>query len=294
MTDEKGVWHTLQNIDRRIIYGLLFIILCWTTYKPLDLPITPTQNAKRLYAAVEACPDDKVVFIMGFWGFGTQGENWPQFEALVYHCLKSGKKLAFMGADPLSIQLYNQIVEDMSAKVYKKYRREAKYGEDWINFGYKAPPVGPGAVTAYYVGFAQDVRTFVGKDHRDKDIASYPIMKNVRTANDFYLIFEVAAGNEGIYNWVGVIKPRHPKPLYGGAVTAIVAPDAYPYVNSGQLVALIDGARGAAEYEKLIEHEGRGYRMATALSFGHLLIFVLLLLGNIGFFISRRKAKKGT
>ena len=291
MADGRGFRNFLQNIDRRIIYAILFIILAWTTYKPLRLSMTPTENPKRLYAAVEACPDDKVIFIMGFWGYGTQGENWPQFESLVYHCLKSGKKFAFMGADALSIHLYNQIVEDMSAKVYEESegKKDARYGVDWINFGFKAPPTALGAVTAYYVGFADDIRGFVGKDYRDKEIASYPIMRDIRRADDFYMIFEISAGLDGIYNWIGVIKPRHPRPLYGGAVTAIVAPNAYPYVNSGQLVSLIDGYRGAAEYEILVEHEGRGYRMSTAQSFGHLLIFFLLILGNIGYFATRKR-----
>lgn len=286
MAEQKGFWNFLQSIDRRVIYVILFILLAWSTYKPIKLSITPTENPKRLYAAVEACPDDKVIFIMGFWGFGTQGENWPQFESIVYHCLKSKKKFAFMGTDALSIHLYNQIVEDM----IRETKSDAVYGVDWINFGFKAPPA---ALTSYYVAFSDDVRGFVQKDYRDKDIASYPIMQNIRKADDFHLIYEIAAGLDGIYNWIGVIKPRYPRPLYGGAVTAIVAPDAYPYVNSGQLVALIDGSRGASEYEKLIGYEGRGYRMSTALSFGHLLIFILLLLGNIGYFITGKFQRKG-
>ena len=79
--------------------------------------------------------------------------------------------------------------------------------------------------------------------------------------------------------------------LYGGAVTAICAPDAYPYVDSGQLVALIDGYRGAAEYEKLIgfDTKGRGHRQANAQTGAHVLILVLLALGNVGYFITRRK-----
>jgi len=61
-------------------------------------------------------------------------------------------------------------------------------------------------------------------------------------------------------------------------------------VDSGQLAALIDGYRGAAEYEKLIgfDDRGRGHRQANAQSWGHILIFVLLVLGNVGYFMSRR------
>jgi hypothetical protein len=62
-------------------------------------------------------------------------------------------------------------------------------------------------------------------------------------------------------------------------------------VDSGQLAALIDGYRGAAEYEKLIgfEDRGRGHRQANAQSWAHILIFVLLVVGNIGYFMTRRR-----
>jgi hypothetical protein len=284
----KGFWDRMQTIDRRIIYVVLFVIL--TVFMAIKVPtnITPTSNAYRLYKAVEQCPDDGVILIMGMWGFGTQGENWPQYEALVYHCLSRGKKFAVASSDAVAISKQNQIIENRAADIERRTGRRIVYGRDWVNLGFK---LGGAAPAAYYTALADNVREFFGnRDFKNNDLSKLPIMENIRNAGDFYMVFEVAAGLEGIYVWVGIIRPKYPHTLYAGAVTAIVAPDAYPYVDSGQLAALIDGYRGAAEYEKLIgfEDKGRGHRQANAQSWAHILIFVLLVLGNVGYFMTRR------
>ena len=286
---EKTFWDTMQTIDRRVIYVILFVIL--TVFMAVKVPIniTPTSNARKLYKAVEACPDDGVILIMGMWGFGTQGENWPQYEALVYHCLKAGKKFAVAGGDPVSMSKQNQIIENRAAEIERRTGRKIVYGRDWVNLGFKQ--LAGAHIAAYYTALAEDVLVFYGnRDFKNNDLSKQPIMANIRKAGDFYMIFEVAAGLEGIYTWVGIIRPKYPTTLYGGAVTAIVAPDAYPYVDSGQLVALIDGYRGAAEYEKLIgfDDKGRGHRQANAQSWAHIFIFFLLVVGNIGYYMSRR------
>jgi hypothetical protein len=288
---KHGFWYALQGIDRRFIYVILFIILTVTIAMRSHISVTPTSSAHRLYKAIEACPDDKPILVMGMWGYGTQGENWPQYEAIVYHCLDRGKKLVVAGGDAVSISLQNQIIENRVADIERHGGRKIVYGRDWINLGFKAGGVAGGNWGAYYLSLSDDVRGFYGnRDFKNNDLSKMPIMEGVRTAGDFYLVFEVAAGLEGIYTWVGIIRPKYPHVLYGGAVTAIVAPDAYPYVDSGQLVALIDGYRGAAEYEKLIgfDTKGRGHRQANAQTGAHVLILVLLALGNLGYFMTQR------
>jgi len=287
-----GFWQWIQNIDRRVIYGVQFVLLTVCIAVRFESTITPTSNAQKLYKAVEACPEDRPILIMGMWGFGTQGENWPQYEALVYHCLHSGKKFAVAGSDPVSISRQNQIIENRAAAVMRETGREIVYGRDWVNLGFKQGGAVGGNLAAYYLDLAADVKKFYGgRDFKNNDLSKMPVMENVQHIGDFYMVYEVAAGLEGIYTWVGIIRPKYPEPLYAGAVTAIVAPDAYPYVDSGQLTALIDGYRGAAEYEKLIgfDKKGRGHRQANAQSWAHILIFFLLLLGNLGHAMGRRR-----
>ena len=64
-----------------------------------------------------------------------------------------------------------------------------------------------------------------------------------------------------------------------------------PYVASGQLDALVAGLRGAAEYEKLIDRKGGGNRGMLAQSTAHLYVVVLIIIGNVAYFRSRRKGR---
>ena len=75
--------------------------------------------------------------------------------------------------------------------------------------------------------------------------------------------------------------------------TAIQAVLIYPYYQTGQLSGFLGGLKGAAEYERLIQRDGAGVRGMDAQSMAHVLIVVLIILGNIGFAIQKRSARRG-
>ena len=70
--------------------------------------------------------------------------------------------------------------------------------------------------------------------------------------------------------------------------TAVSAPEYYPYYQSGQLVGLLGGLAGAAEYEKLVDVTGTATRGMDAQSLGHLAIILFIIIGNVLYFRSRR------
>ena len=65
----------------------------------------------------------------------------------------------------------------------------------------------------------------------------------------------------------------------------------YPFIQSGQLVGLMPGLLGAAEYETLIDTPEKATAGMSVQSFVHLLIFVLVVVGNVAFFIQRRRTQ---
>ena len=75
-------------------------------------------------------------------------------------------------------------------------------------------------------------------------------------------------------------------------VTAVMAPKLYSFVESGQMTGLLGGMRGAAEYEALAGHPDLAVLGMNAQSLVHILVIVLIILGNIAFFTSRRQGKK--
>jgi hypothetical protein len=60
-----------------------------------------------------------------------------------------------------------------------------------------------------------------------------------------------------------------------------MAPLAYPYLDSGQLVGMLTGMRGAAEYEQLLGYQDVGSWAMAGQSFAHAFILVLIVLGNV-------------
>ena len=84
----------------------------------------------------------------------------------------------------------------------------------------------------------------------------------------------------------------------GGATTAVSAPDYVPYYKSNQLFGLSGGMPGSAQYEKLVyDKYGNDSGLINArpiatqalnvLNMGHLFIVLLILMGNVAFFLTR-------
>ncbi len=72
-------------------------------------------------------------------------------------------------------------------------------------------------------------------------------------------------------------------------MTAAMVTTYDPYISSGQLHALIGGLRGAAEYETLLKIGGGGQRGMLAQASAHIYILLLILAGNVIYFVSRRR-----
>ncbi len=85
----------------------------------------------------------------------------------------------------------------------------------------------------------------------------------------------------------------------GIGVTAVSAADVYPYVETGQVIGLLAGMKGAAEYEILVQSNGYSEKKRTAVqgmdaqSLGHLFIMIFIIIGNVGYFFSRRRSNSG-
>jgi hypothetical protein len=63
-------------------------------------------------------------------------------------------------------------------------------------------------------------------------------------------------------------------------------------MNSGQMIGLMSGLRGAAEYEMLLQQPSKGVAAMDALSASHLVMILFIIIGNIGYFVT--KSRQGT
>ena len=128
------------------------------------------------------------------------------------------------------------------------------------------------------------------------------MMKDVVNIEDFDFVFSLSAGYPGSKEWVQYACDPKNIPLSTGC-TSIQVTDIMPYVENDQIRGILAGMPGAAEYESLVEAElqkmeisgkpGEASGMMAAQSIAHVVIVLFIIFGNISYFITRKKNRKG-
>ena len=124
-----------------------------------------------------------------------------------------------------------------------------------------------------------------------KKIDEIPMMNGITKFKDFAFLFSVSSGYPGTIEWVQYAADPTGVPMSSG-VTSIQVNEVMPYVQSGQMVGLLAGMPGAAEYESLIGEKGSATSGMDAQSIAHLVIVLFIVLGNTAYFIERKRSKK--
>jgi hypothetical protein len=275
----------IGRIDRRWIYLGLFIITLLPLVRGWALPLYITPPPRQLAATIEGLPTDRLVFISSNWDAGTQAENRPQMVAVVRHLIRRGIRFAVISiGSPNAPQLANTAVEQ--AIDLEGVRAEWVYGVQWVNLGYRI------ADSPWLRSFVRNIPEAVREDWRGTPVADIPVMQGVRRFGpdaEAVMLIDIT-GSATIDAWYEFLSPT--QTLLGLGCTAVMAPEQYPFLDSGQLSGMLTGMKGAAEYEQLIDAPGLGLPAMAGQSTAHLYMFVLILLGNLsvlmGWFGRRR------
>jgi hypothetical protein len=275
------------RIDRRIVYLGLFLITLAPLVFGWALPLYTTPPPKMLAAAIEALPTDKIVIVSSDWDAGTQAESRPQFIGVIRHLIRRRIRFAVLSiSSPNAPQLANTAINE--AVLLEKAEGQWKYGEHWANLGYKI------ASAPWLRAFTNDISAAIKDDWQGNPVDQVPVMKGVKKFGpdgQVSMLLDVTA-TSSIDSYIQYITPTHAK--IGLACTAVMAPEQYPYLDSGQLAGMLTGMKGAAEYEQIIKAPGLGLPAMAGQSFAHLYIFFLILLGNISVlmrWMERRRAR---
>jgi hypothetical protein len=111
-------------------------------------------------------------------------------------------------------------------------------------------------------------------------------MQTINNADDVDLIISIETGTPGLTEWLRQWNAPYGVPIIVGCI-GVSAPGMMPYLQSGQLSALLPGLTSSAEYELLINRKGLGVAGVDAVSMSHILVVLLVILGNIGYFATR-------
>lgn len=262
----------LQNVDRRIIYVVVLLAIAVPLINPIGVPLSISPLTESVFNLADSLqPGDRVLFSLDYSPGGSPDVH-PQAVAMMQHMMQKGVRVVMVSFWDAGPMYGEQLIAAYPDKVY---------GEDYINLGYI-----PGQENAIRL-FGSDV-TIVRKDFRGQDPQSYPIMEGIKDTRDFALVVDFVSGNPGIQEWVRQVQGPLGIKIAAGAVTVNV-PTTMPFVQSGQVIGLLQGLRGAAEYELLMESPGPAVAKMDGQSLGHIAIISFILIGNIAYFFGKKK-----
>jgi hypothetical protein len=195
--------------------------------------------------------------------------------AVLRHLFGRGVRVVVMCLWPEAHGLAQEALETTAREAGRTY------GTDYVYVGYK-----PGT-TSVILNLGQSFRDTFPQDAWGASVDTLALTSGLHDLGDFDLLVDLAAGDSIQFWWIPYGQEKFGIPFAAGC-TAVMAPDLYPFLQSGQLAGLIGGLAGAAEYETLVGHTGSATAGMRAQSVTHLIIVLFVVVGNLGYFLTRR------
>jgi hypothetical protein len=272
----------LQSIDRRVIYVLVAILVTYALLNPMGLPIKVNRETQMAYDFIDTIPaGSEVVFGMDYSVSGIP-ELGTAAIAMTRHAFSRGLKIIYVGMWNEAGNLTKLIIDDPGIK---KDFADKVYGTDYVNVGFKpGGQVWAQATVTDFLGACKDT------DFAGATLSTMPIFQNFKKSTDAELWICFAAGNPGIEELIKTVGAAG-VPL-AASVVGVSAAGNLPLLQAGQIKGLLMGMRGAAEYEQLVKAPGAASSGMDAQSLTHVLLVLFIILGNVGYFASRRTGGK--
>jgi hypothetical protein len=271
---ENGVLSKLQNIDRRIIYTVVFLVLLVPMFKPIGLPLKISQVTQSAYDTVEAMPAGSLVMLTTANAPGTSAELEPQTIALIKHWIKKDFKIIMWPSAAESPRFIDGYAALLKANGYVE-------GTDFLVLPYLA-----GGETVFGSMAADFKSTF-------NMIApgQSALWDSITDIGDVDLMADCGGGESQLWA-IAHIEAKHGTPTIC-LITAVILAVRQPFYTSGQFKGIVSGLNGAAEYEVLARVPGKGASGMDAQSMGHLWVIFTILAGNVAYFASLGKKSPG-
>ncbi|MDH3892069.1 MAG: hypothetical protein OEV49_13400 [candidate division Zixibacteria bacterium] len=261
---------------RHWIFAGLFVLIGLTMASGIRLPTPVSEQTQKMYDYIESLPSGAVLLV----SFDHEASSLPEIQpialALLRHCFERDIHVLGMAlmAEGTSIG-YN-----LTNKAAAEYNRE--YGSDYAFLGFRPQYI------AAILSMGESFKTSFPEDYLGRPTSTIGLLDQV---DDYTGVVGVLSIADGSYttHWVEY-GGRYNLNVLAGVTSAMVT--TYdPYIASGQIQTMISGLRGAAEYENLIGRDGGGARGMLAQSSAHLYVILLIVLGNVSYFVKKRRVR---
>lgn len=278
MGKENGfdVFKWMATYDKRWIYVLLFILTLAPLLNPIGMPIAVSDWTKDYYDKVNALKEGDIV--LDSWDMEYSGYMELKPGVLASHriFIEKGVKLCITLNHPEGIAIPTEVFGPLKS-LMDTY--DYTYGEDYIILGYVFP--NEAAVAA----LATDFHAQVSVDWNGESIEG-TFLDNINDGGDFVMVASYTTGivDSAIMRHFG---QTFGTPIVRNAIGVMISAQT-AYLDAGVIDALLASTRGGAELEYLIQAPGPGLKSMDAFTFCHYMLIIFILIGNIGYFGSKK------
>ncbi len=272
----------IKNLDRRVVYLVVFLSIL-LPFLPgfgfLQMPFETKPETESIFNYMEDLKPGDPIFLDWSFDPSVKAELLPFTKAFLKQAFRKKLRVFIYYSSPMGSGLGQEVLKELTES---KEFASIEEGVDFIQLQWIVvlPDI-------YIVNMASDLK---GTFRREGEI-----FKNVNTLRDLKYVV-IASGSKMPQYYID-LQVRFGYKL-GIAVTAVSGPDFIPYLQTGQVNGMINGLRGAAEYELLLSRKynnpsdkGTAYAGMASLTLSHVTIIGFILLGNIIYFTEQRRKK---
>ncbi len=296
---KQDFWERLLKINRQFIYLVVAVAVALPLFIRFTVKPGPMPPVIDLFNTIDTMPRNKALVLSVDYDPGSEAELQPMTIALLRHAFarhtKVGVVTLTLTAMGLADTAIRQVVGEFNSRA-RTPEESLRYGRDYIFWGYQPVPL------MVIAGLGEDARKVFPTDAYKNRTDTLPISDAIRNYRDVGIVVSLASTEVPLW-WV-----TYGQTVYGvkvgTGITAVMAADYYPYYSkTRQFSGILAGMKGASEYEQLTMEKypatAAGLRrIATermsSQTTAHLAIMLLIIVGNIAFFKTRKKKRKQT
>ena len=263
----------LANLDVRILQTGLVIVVLFALLNPMGLSVPLTDAARAGFQTINSLPPGSMVVFACGTNPGSAAEHAAMGRAMMKHLVRNKIRIAFL---PSGAAATTYVVE------YANICRQLGYkeGVDFLTLPFRAgeeklyASIGSGFKSVY------------------SELPTSPLWDSIKSIKSAATWIDISGGSSPTWAMAHIGDP-HGIPVVAGVNSNMVV-TLEQYVSSGQLSGVFGGLAGGAQYEVLSGLLGEGVAGMDAQGLGYLWIIVLMLVGNIGYVVTKKaKASKG-
>ena len=288
-----------MQVDRRLIFIAVALTVGIFLYFPLPCPMPIDPEVRKYFEAIESLPKGSVVVVSTEYSPSTEAEQWCMHENTLYHLFVRGIRVISISTWETGNDIAAKYIRRACELVRLDWGKEVRPDIDYAELAYTT------GREIVMVAAANSITEAFPRTCDGRPSASLPALKGVKGLapdpvtgkRSVAFLIDFASGNPGTREWIRMVGKRYNVPILAG-VTSVMAPDLYPFIRSGQVKGLLAGLPGSYQYELLLRRHGiRKSRSTidsdmTIQSAVHFLIIGLVLIGNLGYLLTRKRRRR--